>query len=93
MKAFATYVVGKATRVKTGLGWRHVVTTGALLDEDDDLAELLRRGRSLLGRLVFMRTADGVRMAYRLMSPGVILRVPEYVDDVEGDEEDVRVAG
>lgn len=32
MRAFATYVVGEATRVKTGLGWKHVVTTGALLD-------------------------------------------------------------
>lgn len=93
MRAFATYVVGKATRVKTGLGWKHVVTTGALLDEDDDLPALLRRGRKLPGRLVFVRTADGVQMGHRLTAPTEALRVPEFVDDVESDEESVRAAG
>lgn len=92
MRAFATYVVGKATRVKTGLGWKHVVTTGALLDEDDDLAELLRRGRKLPGRLVFVRTADGVRMAHRLTSPGVALRVIDDIDETESEGVD-SVAG
>lgn len=93
MKAFASYVVGKATRVKTGLGWKHIVATGALLDEDDDLAELLRRGRKLPGRLVFVRTADGAQMGHRLTAPTETLRVPEYVDDVDDDAEDIRVAG